>query len=420
VDFKSNEFLEDELLFKNIVIEAIDNSPELSEEPVHQVIEESGKSESLKRLIRNIDGSIEVSTYQDQISRKVILPLPSEPQFYVKRIYQLRNEAIRYIGIGYIRLSFIFGIIAFPGYLYLGVNQEVILLLIGHYLFTGAALILKERSSWFAIVGALIAISIFPIMSFQSYKCEDLQYLPWLFNSIIGSIFLSSMLIKHKVIRWVPTMIFYFGCLTISQALPEQCKNLLAGSTPGIILITLIALGISYARKRDLTYEERFITRAQREFDRLEGLREKVIVERRGLVSKLELFTESITDASGNPDLLLGINRLILEIRAFLLLSQYLDNPLIDSLYITIKERFAQGYLTHLEINCTDFPVFRDSQAALNAVAQISDWAKGDEIRVVISKYEDLVMQVSLEPDQTGEISESRHDKNDLTFHFAF
>jgi hypothetical protein len=265
VEYTSSEFVEDELLFRNIVLEAIDNSPELSESPSDELVEAGKKSESLKRLIRNIDGSIEVLAYSDQLSRKVILPMPSEPQYYVKRISKLRSEAIRYIGIGYIRLSFLFGIIAFPGYLYLGVKNEVVLLLLAHFIFTGAALILKKYSAWFAIVGSLIAISIFPIMSFQSLQCQNLQYLPWLFNSIIGSIFLSSMLIERRFVRWIPTIIFYIGCQAISQVLPEGCKNLLAGSTPGIILISLIAIGISYARKRDLTYEERFVTNAQKE-----------------------------------------------------------------------------------------------------------------------------------------------------------
>jgi hypothetical protein len=420
VEFTSNEYVKDELLFKNIVVEAIDNSPEHSETSVDQLVIDSKSSESLKRLIRNIDGSIDVTSLSEAISRKVILPIPSEPQYYVKRILQLRNEAIRFIGIGYIRLSFIFGIIAFPGYLYLGVNKEVVLLLTAHFIFTGSALIFQKYSTWLAIAGALVAISIFPIMSFQSYQCGELQYLPWLFNSIIGSIFLSSMLIRRRFIRWIPTIIFYFGCLTISSKLPQECKNLLAGSTPGIILISFIALGITYARKRDLTYEERFITNAQKEFARLESLRGKVILERRELISKLDQFSHSIEDASGNVDLLSEINRLILKIRAFLLLSEYLDNPLIDSLYIFIKERFAQGYLTHLEINCTDFPTYIASSQAEQTTSQIAQWAQDREIRISISKYEDLVMQVSLEANQTGKESESGHDQDDLTFHFAF
>jgi hypothetical protein len=420
VEFTSNELVQGELLFKEIVIEAIENSPEQSEDSLSSLLEDSRRSDSLKRLIRNIDGSIEVSADSGYISRKVILPMPSAPRYYVSRISKLRNEAIRYIGIGYIRLSFLFGIIAFPGYLYLGMNREVILLLVGHFFFTGAALIAKRYSTLFAIVGALIAVSIFPIMSLQSYQCNELQYLPWLFNSIIGSIFLSSMLIRHIYIRWIPTIIFYIGCTTISQNLPDGCKNLLAGSTPGIILISLIALGITYARKRDLTYEERFITSAQREFDRLEELREMVIHERRELISKIDSFAQSIEGRANQADLLTSINKLILEIRAFLLLSEYLDNPLIKNLYDSTKARFAQGYLTHLEINCTDFPTFSDPKIAIKAVKRVSDWAKDREISVSISKYEDLVMQVNLEPDQAGEISEAWHDKNDLTFHFAF
>jgi hypothetical protein len=423
IDFVSDEYLEGDLLFKEIVIEAIDNSPEISEISeisLSSLIEGSKKSESLGRLIRNINGSIEVSAISKKISRRVILPMPREPQNFVTRISKLRTEAIQYIGIGYIRISFFFGFIAFPGYLYLGINREVIFLLVGHYLFTGAALIFEKYSSWFAVTGALIAISIFPFLSLQSYKCEDLQYLPWLFNSIIGSIFLSSMLIKQKFIRWLPTIIFYLACITISEGLPVGCQNLLAGSTPGIILISLIALGISYARKRDLTYEERFITSAQKEFGRLERLREKVIAERSELISKIDLFAHSINDDSNNLDLLPTINRLILEIRAFLLLSEYLDNPLIDSLYLSLKDRFAKGHLTHLEVNCTEFPLFTDSTSADKAVRQISEWAKDREIRISISKYKDLVLQANLEPDQTSQESESGHHENNLSFHFTF
>ena len=421
VEYKSNELIDGDLLDRNIVIEATDNSLELSELSSKVLEVESRKSISLQRLIRNIQGSLEIFAEENFITRRVILPMPSDGKQYVERIIKLRSEAIKFVGIGYISLSFIFGTIAFPGYLYLGLGKLVTCLLIAHFLFTGTALIFRRKSAILAGLGAVFAISIFPIMSLEQYSCSNIQYLPWLFNSIIGSVFLFSMLVTNRVLRWVPALVFYIACNQITAELPTECKHLLDGSTPGILLISLVAIGISYARKRDLTYEERFISSAQREFARIDNFRDKVVDERNTLIAKIEAFTDSLETDQSNRDLTEEISTLILEIRAFLLLSEYLGVPLIQTLHTFIHARFEAGYRTHLEINCSEFPSTINERQAGKAIQEIKKWAGDRTIRITLSRSEELLhLQASLEPNQTSEESEAGHHEDNLSFHFAF
>jgi signal transduction histidine kinase len=420
VQYVSNELVDNEIIEKSIVIEASDNSFIFSDAPIERLLEKTKNSESLARLIRNIDGNIEFSKNDDTIIRRVILPMPNDGKYYVQRITNLRSEAIKFVGIGYITLSFIFGVVAFPGYIYLGISKEIIFILMGQFILTGSALVLRKRTAWLAGLGTLFAISIFPIMSLQEYSCSEIQYLPWLFNSIIGSVFLFSMVVSNRVLRWAPAIVFYLACAEISSKLPSGCKHLLDGSTPGILLISLVAAGITYARKRDMTYEERFISSAQREFDRLDLMREKVKLERRNLIAKIEEFTEELDNSQSEIELAGGINALILEIRAFLLLSEYLDNPFIAQLHTYIKDRVDSGLQTYLDINCSEFPAVIDEKAVTAAFNEISSWAGDEKVMITLSRPKDLLLQASLETNEAGEVAKSGHNKNNLSFYFAF
>ena len=421
VEYMSNELVDGDLLDRNIVIESIDNSPVFSEVSPEMLEEESKKSVSLARLIRNVQGSLEIFAEDSLVTRRAILPMPSDGKHYVDRIIKLRSEAIKFVGIGYISLSFFFGTIAFPGYLYLGISREVTYLLLAHFLFTGTALIFRRKSAILAGLGAACAIATFPILSLGQNSCSDIQYLPWLFNSIIGSVFLSSMLINHRILRWIPALVFYIASNQISAQLPPACSHLLDGSTPGIVLISLVAIGISYARKRDLTYEERFISSAQKEFARIDTFYDTVISEREKLIARIEQFADSLDEGQSNQDLTEEISTLILEIRAFLLLSEYLDEPLVQALHTFIQARFESGYRTHLEINCSEFPFSIKEKEMARAIKEMKKWAQSRTIRIALSRTEDLlILQASLEPDQSSEESESRHHEDDLSFHFAF
>jgi hypothetical protein len=420
VEYKSDELIDGEILDRKIVIEASDNSPEHVKDSIANLAASAMKSESLERLIRNIKGEIEVRGESLSVIRRVILPIPRDGNFYVNRISKLRSEAIKYVAVGYIRLSFIFGVVAFPGYLYLGIDKEIVLILLAQFFFTGLALTQEKKSSWLAGIGTILAISIFPILSLQQHACQEIQYLPWLFNSIIGSVFLVSMLVRNSVLRWLPAIIFYLACTEITSQLPESCKHLLDGSTPGILLVSLVAIGISYARKRDLTSEERFIKAARMEFDRISSLREKVISERAELIGRIESFTTSVEANSKDEELTEAINTLILEIRAFLLLSEYLDNPLIRDLHSMIKTRFKSGSLTYLEVNCSAFPTNINEEKSVEALDTILKWAGSRRIRISLSRSEDLVLQANLVPEQASEETKSGHHQDSLTFHFAY
>ena len=420
VDFVSHELVEHDLPDRKIVIEASDNSPEVSAIDSKQLLSGSRGSNSLARLIRNINGELEVTMDEERIIRRAVLPLPNQPEYYVKRVISLRAEAIKYIGFGYIRISFLFGLIALPGYLYLGLDRRTIALLLIHFIFTGGALLVKNRAEILAGLGAIIAVSIFPFMSQQDLQCSQIQYLPWLFNSIIGSIFLISLFARNKFVRWIPAVIFYISCIEIANQLPDACRNLLDGSTPAIILICLIAVGISIARKRDVTSESKFLTEAQREFVRISTTRDLIIVERDSLIHEIEVFVSAVEQVEDSDDFAAQINILILKIRAFLLSSEHFDNLLVQRIYYLVRRRLSENRLTYLEINTSIFPAPKEQSEIDGAIEEIENWGSDSPIKITFSREEDLLLSVSLEADQTSEESKSGHHKENLAFHFAF
>jgi len=98
VEYLSNELVDSDLLDRNIVIESLDNSPEFSDLSPEMIEIESKKSSSLARLIRNVQGSLEIFSEDNLVTKRAILQMPSDGKHYVDRIVKLRSEAIKFVG----------------------------------------------------------------------------------------------------------------------------------------------------------------------------------------------------------------------------------------------------------------------------------------------------------------------------------
>lgn len=351
-----NEGIETSIHFNELILKVTDNSPRLNNLASDSQTS-NFRSESISRLLKSINGQITQSSDSQSLTQEITLSIPESHRTYLEHIKTLRMESINYLSKGFIILTLLFAIVTFPAYLVLGVDYLVALLFLLQIALLSISLRIKRIALPLAAIGSIIAISIFPVISLREVVCQEIQYLPWLFNGILGSAFFVTLLVKSNVLKWVPISLFFGSSLIIQEKLPKACENLLDGSIPAIVLIAFIAIGFMRARNKSERLQMSFFAESKKAYKGIEVTRSNVEQERAKIIQELMLFSSWLENSKKvSPDEMQNrINRLILCLRTFLLTSEYFDSVLITSLYRYSLSRNLSGVETRLEISASDF-----------------------------------------------------------------
>jgi hypothetical protein len=345
-----------------------------------------------------MNGQINLNSDSQFLTQEITLSIPESQRTYLEHIRTLRTESINFLSKGFILLTLIYAIVTFPAYLVLGVNNVVALLFLIQIGLLSTSLRIKKIALPLAALGSMVAVSIFPIISLGSILCEEIQYLPWLFNGILGSVFFVTLLVNSKILKWVPILLFLASSLIIQGKLPKACENLLDGSIPAIALIAFISIGFMNARNKSKRVQEVFVAESRKAYKDVESTRLNVEQERARIVEELVLFSTWLEKSTEVPasEIQNKINRLILCLRSFLLTSEYFDSVLIKSLYRYSLSRNLRGIETRLEISTSDFSL-AISQEELGRIFNLLEDATRDiavEIQVSRNDFGQISIKV--------------------------
>lgn len=393
-DFITEERTSDDEFERCLKIEITDNSPSISSG--RDLVSEALQSRSIERLIKNVHGEQIVTIVDGLLLRKIIIPLPMNHSSYLNRIVQLREQSIRYLAIGYIRISLIYAVLTFPAYIRLGITKELAGLILLYIGFTVYALYARRWARHFAQAGAFFAIATFPMITFQELSCSKLQFVPWLFNGLLGPVFFATLLFRNPIIKWTPIVLFYAVNLQLSKSLPTECALLLNGSTPAIISIALIAVALGFARRRDLTFEARFISEAQSEIAGIAKVGERVAHARLFLISVLEDFSSKLK-SNVSLDSSREISSIVTLIRTFLITSEYFESELAFNLNRFAQMRFERGFKTTVNLLVPiikNEPPAQKVEEALDGIAKISE---GKDLIINVTDGDSCSVQVTAE-----------------------
>jgi signal transduction histidine kinase len=390
----SEEF-ESSILERELSIIFSDNSPHMGEQQ-NLANREPFSSESLARIVKSVNGEISQESNGETLVQRVSFVIPEDASVYLQHILTLRRESIKFIGKGYALLTLIYAISTFPGYLYLSVDNKVAALFALQILLTASSFLFKRFAIPLAGLGSLVSISIFPLLSTQELACQEIQYLPWIFNSIIGSAFFVTLLIRNKVLKWLPLGLFFISSLIVADKLPNECSSLLDGSIPGIILIAVVAVGLSVAKKVRARDELRFISLSNSSLATLESTQKLVISERGQVLNQIRRFTNALIVKSFESDKLLReISSQIISVHNFLLASEYFDSNFVYELYIFSKFRNSQDRTTILEINCNDFGLSLSKNAIESLFNRVEGTISETPVKISVIRDQDLLVEVS-------------------------
>jgi hypothetical protein len=386
---------------RHIVIRVMDNSPEKLNQSDDSVNLDF-RSESVSRLLKRVDGKIIQSWDSNHYLQEIEFASPEKYESHLDRIKTLRQESIKYLSKGYIFLSLFYSLITFPAFIYLEINSLVATLYFAQILLVGGSFVFKKYEFELAAMGSLIAISIFPLLATTApLVCQDLQYLPWIFNSLLGSVFYVTLVTKSNWLKWVPIFLFLVSNLNIQRQLPAGCKNLLDGSIPGIILILVISIGFAIARKRSRVSQENLIASAMSAYGFVQNTKDLVRTEREYVVSHLKDFVALIESKNMRTEVLRQrVESLILFLRTYLLTSEYFESPLIFQIYRYSIKRNEKGISTFLDITTNQFETGL-SRGEIEAVfKQIQDLTRNVPVVVQVSSSDLILVNVLAQTDR--------------------
>ncbi len=347
------------------------------------------RSESIARLIKSLDGDFSLLSERNQLNQRITFDVPERHETYLQNVKTLRKEAVKYLAKGFIFLTLLYAIISLPGYLYLGIASDVALLFGLQIVLLAASFGSKTFALPLAGIGSFTAISIFPLISLKTIACQDIQYLPWVFNGILGSAFFVTLLVTSNVFKWLPLVLFLASSLIIQEKLPYACQNLLDGSIPAIILIFFIAIGFTIARNKAKRAQAIFIAQSMSDYKGIESTKKLVVFERKKIIQELRDFV-SVIDSNEFKDAEVArrINLLILSLRTFLLTSEYFNSFFIFSLYNYAMSRNLAGIETKLEINTNDFDLDISKKELERLFLQLSEATREYPVAIEVSRNE--------------------------------
>jgi hypothetical protein len=342
-------------------------------------------SKSLNRILEPILAVQNVMVENKTTSHRIEIPLINFQPNAAQRLFDLRNKSQEFIAKSYVLISMLYGAICLPALLRINVPTEIFLLCSVIVIGSLISVFTPKFNISITLINAFL--SLFPlILAVQGDAiCRDLNYLPWIFNGLIGPIFFAVLIIPNRYFRWIPAILFFFESIIVTNLLPNACKGLLAGSTPAIIVLSFIAIVVLRIRQRSYKKDQILINQFQSDSYSFAETRMRLDIERDEIVESLAKYAVSIPlSTRDSEDLLKQLNFYILKIRALLVSAEYFDNKLVQAIYYLVKGRLCQDRYSELHIITDRFQEFETENSYTELEKALRFQSKNEPLKISI------------------------------------
>jgi len=344
---------------QKIHISARDNSTLGIDRKSAKALAEMGyHSYSLNRLLSSVNGKLKVSLNdQNEIVKDLVIPTSFEIQSLRKTLNAKRLESVQYLSRNLIGGVIIYSGLCLPGYLLLGSDLRVISILTLELFMITLLYIRKVSPNYLRYLSIFVTLSIFPAIALLKNSCQELLITPWVYNSLLGSVFYFALVARNRYERWLPLGIYFLQSLFVPLYFPNECQGLLIGSLPGAPLIILFAILIFRIRDRASQQDEARLMSTFNDKARLDELERELNEDRSKLLGLVRNFAESlIKDGTETQSLDSMIRLLIAKVRNFLISSEFYESAFVRNVYRIIEEQNEPNRVLSLKLYGSSFP----------------------------------------------------------------
>jgi hypothetical protein len=374
-----------------IKIEISDNSTD--------EIEDALKSKSLRRLIVGFGGVLNASISADgaKISRIVEIDLQQKPVQIGESILEIRNQGLTDFALNFGRSAIAYGMVALPGYLAIGTNRIAAGILTLQNILIAIPAIYKKRFGPLLYPSVLLSLLVIPYFSFTMEVCNQIEFFPWIFNTILAGTFLAAIDAKTSLGRWMPIAILTLESLLLPRMFPEGCQTIFVGSLPAIPLIIFFAFSLINLRKnwvaRDTVQVSNFLENSKTQ----EEIESQINLQFSSLVSSLNNFAANIGKESDEIKVKNEVSIYIQKIRAFLIASEQYESVLVREIHGFVMNRLDRGISTKFELNGRNFFRAEGKLDLGNTLAELDELLLDRELVISLSRGGGMKLSISTE-----------------------
>jgi hypothetical protein len=342
-------------------------------------------SKSLNRILEPILAKQKIIIDNARTSHLIEIPLINFQPNAAQKLFDLRNQSQEFVAKSYVLLSMLYGAICLPALLRVNVPAEIFLLC--SLVVAGSLISVFTPKYNISITLANALVSLFPIMLAVQGDviCKNLDYLPWIFNGLIGPIFFAVLTIPVRVVRWIPVALFLLESIIATFLLPPSCRGLLSGSIPGILVLSFLAVLVLRIRQRSYKKDQIVINKFQSDSYSFAETRLRLELERDEIVESLAKYAASIPLSTRDSKALVSqLNFYILEIRALLVSAEYFDNKLVQAVYYLVKGRLRQDRYSELHIVTDKFDEFESENSYSELEKALKFHLRNEPLRISI------------------------------------
>ena len=312
---------------------------------------EALRSESLKRLLAITPSQLAITSTTDgfglvyTVTNLEATDRAGDP----REIYRLRNSNLIEFAENIGRATAIFGLLFLPGYFFLGIEQNILILLTFHSAIVAYNVIKRSASKGWLSISTFFSLALPVVISQNFEECANISYLPWLLNVVMMNALIFATEIRNRYLRWVPIVIISIELFVLPQSYPPGCQNIFLGSTPAIPLVITFALVLGSLRKRLYKQDADQISSAFVDEANVRKYEDALEHEYKAIISELEDFGQELLTLSESA-VSSRIENAIQKIRAFLVCSEQFESEIVRELYRFVIGRLRNGVPTRLNI----------------------------------------------------------------------
>ena len=309
------------------------------------------RSESLKRLLAITPSQLVITSTSDgfglvyTVTNLEATDRAGDP----REIYRLRNSNLIEFAENIGRATAIFGLLFLPGYFFLGIEQNILILLTFHSAIVAFNVIKRSASKGWLSISTFFSLALPFVISQNFEDCSNISYLPWLLNVVMMNTLIFATEIRNKYLRWVPILIISIELFVLPQSYPPGCQNIFLGTTPAIPLVITFALVLGSLRKRLYKQDAEQISSAFVDEANVRKYEDDLEREYKEIISELEDFSQELLTLSESA-VSIRIENAIQKIRAFLVCSEQFESQIVRELYRFVIGRLRSEVPTRLNI----------------------------------------------------------------------
>ncbi len=382
-------------------LEVQENSAEVSNESPKFLEQSAQSSVTMDRLVSAVEGTWSVTSSQSGLVHVVDLEFSETSSSPTEHIQTIRGQVFKLLARNFPRLSGAYGtLIIFPLVIMDRIGVALIPFVAALTAFWLSTLI-KRFSFHFALLACFFGLSILPIFEITNFGCQDLRALPWIWNGLLGPIFLISTKLDargDKFYKWLPFSGFLLESVLTVKFFPGECNKILQGSTPGLLIIGIAALLVGFGRSRAQVRDKLLRDSDSDLRDKFENVNEILQMEREEILARVFKLIHLIRadKAANREELILLLENHISFIRNFLLCSEHYHHEIIRLLYSEVKARSARGLETKVEILTRNIPSSLSDVKNLSYFSEIMRAVSGQPVGVRLFEGVPISLEIEL------------------------